>query len=46
VTTWSAHYIPNTGFRRAIADFLEREREAIEREQEWLGEMVPFKREG
>ncbi len=44
VTTWSAHYIPDPGFRRAIADFLLREREAVEREQEWLGEMTPFKR--
>jgi uncharacterized protein len=46
VTTWSAHYIPDPGFRRAVADFLQREREAVEREQEWLGEMMPFKREG
>lgn len=46
VTTWSAHYIPDPGFRRAVADFLCREREAIEREQEWLGEMMPFKRGG
>jgi len=46
VTTWSAHYIPDPGFRRAVADFLRREREAVEREQEWLGEMTPFKREG
>nr|WP_294810084.1 GNAT family N-acetyltransferase [uncultured Sphingomonas sp.] len=46
VTTWSAHYIPDPGFRRAVADFLRREREAIEREQEWLGEMTPFRRGG
>ncbi len=45
VTTWSAHYIPDPGFRRAIADFLQRERAAVEQEQEWLGEMMPFKRE-
>ncbi|HVJ01879.1 MAG TPA: GNAT family N-acetyltransferase [Sphingomonas sp.] len=44
VTTWSAHYIPDPNFRRAVADFLERERQAVEREQEWLGEMMPFKR--
>jgi hypothetical protein len=44
VTTWSAHYIPNPGFRRAVADFLARERLAVEREQEYLGEMMPFKR--
>jgi uncharacterized protein len=46
VSTWSAHYIPDPGFRRAVADFLRREREAVEREQEWLGEMMPFKRAG
>lgn len=46
VTTWSAHYIPDPGFRRAVADFLARERLAIEREQEMLGEMMPFRREG
>jgi len=46
VTTWSAHYIPDPGFRRAVADFLQREREAVEREQEWLGEMMPFRRGG
>ena len=44
VTTWSAHYIPDAGFRRAVADFLAREREAVCREQEWLGEMMPFRR--
>ncbi|MBO9624733.1 MAG: N-acetyltransferase [Sphingomonas sp.] len=44
VTTWSAHYIPDPSFRRAVADFLERERQAVEREQEWLGEMTPFRR--
>jgi predicted N-acyltransferase len=46
VTTWSAHYIPDPGFRRAVSDFLRREREAVAREQEWLGEMMPFRREG
>jgi predicted N-acyltransferase len=29
-----------------VADFLAREREAVQREQEWLGEMMPFRREG
>jgi uncharacterized protein len=46
VTTWSAHFIPDAGFRRAVADFLARERDAVEREQEWLGEMMPFRRGG
>ncbi|HEX8300667.1 GNAT family N-acetyltransferase [Sphingomonas sp.] len=45
VTTWSAHYIPDPGFRRAVADFLVREREAVESEQEYLGELMPFRRD-
>ena len=44
VTTWSAHYIADPGFRDAIADFLVRERRAVEREVEFLGEMAPFKK--
>jgi uncharacterized protein len=44
VPTYSAHYIADPGFRRAIADFLERETAAVEREQEFLGELGPFKR--
>ena len=44
VPTWSAHYIPDPGFRSAIANFLERETQAVEREQEFLGELGPFKR--
>ncbi|MEK6637113.1 MAG: GNAT family N-acetyltransferase [Pseudomonadota bacterium] len=44
VTTWSAHYIADPGFRAAIADFLVRERQAVEREIGFLGEMAPFKR--
>jgi uncharacterized protein len=42
--TWSAHYIADPGFRHAIADFLERETAAVEREQEFLGELGPFRR--
>jgi predicted N-acyltransferase len=44
VATWSAHYIPDVGFRRAVADFLVRERAAVEHEQEVLGTMTPFRR--
>ncbi|MFA6123341.1 MAG: GNAT family N-acetyltransferase [Sphingomonas sp.] len=44
VPTWSAHYIPDLGFRRAIADFLARERASVESDQEFLGAMTPFKR--
>jgi hypothetical protein len=46
VTTWSAHYIPDPGFRRAIEEYLARERDAVAQEQEFLGEMTPFKRGG
>lgn len=42
--TWSAHYIVNAGFRRAVANYLEAERLAVAREIDALGEMVPFKR--
>lgn len=44
VPTYSAHYIANNGFRSAVADFLERETQAMEREIEFLDEMGPFKR--
>ena len=44
VTTWSAHYIPDPNFRRAIAGFLERERESVASDQEYLAELVPFKK--
>ncbi len=46
VTTWSAHYIPDPGFRRAIADYLAHERDAVAQEQDYLGELAPFKRGG
>jgi uncharacterized protein len=44
VPTWSAHYIPDPNFRRAISDFLVRERRAVERQIEFLGTMAPFKK--
>ena len=46
VPTWSAHYIADTGFRAAVADFVERERRAVEREIAFLGEMTPFRKGG
>lgn len=46
VTTWSAHYLPDPNFRRAVADYLERERAAVAHEQEFLGELTPFRRGG
>ncbi len=44
VTTWSAHYLPDPNFRRAVADYLEREKAAVAREQDYLGELTPFRR--
>ena len=46
VPTWSAHYIPNPGFRAAIADFVARERRAVEANMAFLAEMAPFRRSG
>ena len=44
VATWSAHYIPDPGFRAAVADYLERERHTVAHDIEMLAEMTPFKR--
>ncbi|MFK7842796.1 MAG: GNAT family N-acetyltransferase [Sphingorhabdus sp.] len=44
VPTWSAHYIVDPGFRSAIADYLERERQAISADIEFLADMGPFKK--
>jgi predicted N-acyltransferase len=46
VPTYSAHWIPDRNFARAVEDFLVRERRAIEQEMEALEEeLSPFKRE-
>jgi len=44
VATWSAHFIPDPGFRAAVSDYLVREREAVAHDIEALTEMGPFKR--
>jgi predicted N-acyltransferase len=44
VPTWSAHFIPDPSFRRAVAQFLEQERAAVAQEIEFLGEMTPFRK--
>ncbi|MDF8333636.1 GNAT family N-acetyltransferase [Novosphingobium cyanobacteriorum] len=44
VKTWSAHYIADPNFRRAVADFLERERAGVAQDQMFLGERTPFRR--
>ena len=43
-TTWSAHWIDNPSFRDAIDDYLRRERQAAEAEQEFLSTLSPFKK--
>ncbi|NBU83203.1 MAG: N-acetyltransferase [Sphingomonadaceae bacterium] len=42
--TWSAHYLPDPGFRSAVADFLRREQAAVERQIAFLDEVTPFKK--
>lgn len=43
--TYSAHYIANPSFRRAVADYLKREREYVDAESEELSKLAPFRRE-
>jgi uncharacterized protein len=43
VATFSAHFIPHEGFREAVADFLRRERAAVQADRAWLAERAPFK---
>ena len=42
--TYSAHYIADPGLRRAVADYLKRERRAVGREIALLTEEAPFRR--
>lgn len=43
-TTYSAHYITNEGFRRAVADYLKRERQYVAAAGEELTEASPFRK--
>lgn len=43
VVTASAHYIADPGFRRAVADFVERERQAVAAEIDWLARDLPYR---
>jgi predicted N-acyltransferase len=43
VTTYSAHFLPDPGFRRAVAEFLRAEREAIGQERAWAAEALPYR---
>ena len=44
VTTHSLHWIADPGFARAVADFLDQEREAVEEENEILTSYGPFRK--
>ena len=46
VETYSAHWIADRNFRRAVADYLTREREAVGEEIEFLADFTPFRKEG
>jgi predicted N-acyltransferase len=43
VITPSVHFLPDTGFRRAVADFLVQEREAVRLELEWARAALPYR---
>jgi hypothetical protein len=43
VVTPSVHFLPDAGFRRAVAEFLEREREAVRLELEWARGALPYR---
>ncbi|HWK66798.1 MAG TPA: GNAT family N-acetyltransferase [Rhizobiaceae bacterium] len=44
VTVQSAHYIAHPGLRRAVADYLERERSEVARMTDYLQEHAPFRK--
>ena len=44
--TYSAHFIAHGGLRRAVADYLENEREAVADHMEELREKAPFRKAG
>jgi predicted N-acyltransferase len=43
--TYSAHWIPNPSFRRAVGNYLEDERKYIERAREHLARFGPYRRD-
>ena len=45
MTTHSAHWIADPRFRKAIADYLVRERQHVERQGEAMAEMTPFRKD-
>jgi predicted N-acyltransferase len=46
VATYSAHWIADANFRRAVADYLRRETRHVEHEMDSLGAYSPFKKSG
>lgn len=44
VQTYSAHYLVDLGFREAVADFLERERQGVAADRLFLDQRTPFKK--
>jgi predicted N-acyltransferase len=44
VTTYSAHWIADASFRRAVANYLEQEREHVALDEEVLAEQAPYRR--
>jgi predicted N-acyltransferase len=45
VHTYSAHFIADPALRRAIADFLRRERAYVAAESEELAKFAPFRKD-
>lgn len=45
VSTYSAHYIANSGFRQAVKDYLSQERRHVELEKSILSERTPFRKD-
>ena len=43
VITPSVHFLPDPGFRRAVAEFLGTEREAVRLELEWARQALPYR---
>lgn len=44
--TWSAHFIPDPGFRQAVARFLDAERAEVRQDRAWLQDRTPFRKDG
>lgn len=45
VATYSVHWIAHSGLRNAVADYLERERSAVESDMDYLIERTPFRKD-